>query len=284
MSNFEKVSSLGQQIAEPEETDTGTNFRVSIDSDGVSVPVLLHLKRASRTQQLVVTYNGAVSRSKAPDGVVFQRSSWLDDFSTDVIQISDPSLTEHRRLALGWGQFRKDKWAYDAYVGVISLLRDQFGLAGASATVHYGSSAGGFQALIASGKDKGSRALANNPQVDWSRYVPQFVNSLLRDVFEGDSIDEVRSREPWRLNAFEFYKQIEFVPKVEMMFNAGSAGDFTSQIQPVISELQSMHVLSNTPNISLTFYHHEPSGHNPLSRAATIKAIESHVRAIRTES
>lgn len=283
MSNFEKVLSLGQLIAEPEETSTGTNFRVTIDNDGVSVPVLLHLKRPSRTGQLVVTYNGAVSRSKAPDGVVFQRSSWLDDFSTDVIQISDPSLPEYRRLALGWGQFRKDNWAFDAYIGVISLLRDQFALAGPGETVHYGSSAGGFQALIASGKDRGSRAVVNNPQVDWSRYGAQFVNALLRDVFEGASIDEVRSAEPWRLNALEFYKEIEYVPKVEMLFNAGSSGDFTAQIQPVISELQSLHVLASTPNISLTFYHHEPSGHNPLSRAATIKAIESHVGAIRNE-
>lgn len=283
MPNLEKVLSLGQLIAEPEETTTGTNFRVIIDSDGVPVPVLLHLKKASRTRQLVVTYNGAVSRSKAPDGVVFQRSSWLDDFSTDVIQVSDPSLTEHHRLALGWGQFRKDKWAYDAYIGVINLLRDQFDLAGPGSTVHYGSSAGGFQALITSGKDRGSRAVANNPQVDWSRYGAQFVNALLRDVFDGANIDEVRSAEPWRLNALEFYKKIEYVPKVELLFNAGSPGDFTAQIQPVISELQSMPVLSNTPSISLTFYHHEPSGHNPLSRAATINAIESHVGAIRNE-
>lgn len=283
MPSFEKVLSLGPLIAEPEETETGTNYRVIIDSDGVPVPVLLHLKKALRTPQLVVTYNGAVSRSKAPDGVVFQRSSWLDDFSTDVIQISDPTLAEHRRLALGWGQFRKDKWAFDAYVGVISLLRRQFSLAGPSATVHYGSSAGGFQALITSGKDRGSRAVVNNPQVDWSRYVAQFVNALSRDVFEGASIDKIRASEPWRLNALDFYKQIEYVPKVEMLFNAGSEGDFAAQIQPVISELQSMHVLSTTPNISLTFYHHEPSGHNPLSRAATIRAIESHVGAIRNE-
>ena len=45
MSNLEKVLSLGQLIAEPEETSTGTNFRVTIDNDGVPVPVLLYLKK-----------------------------------------------------------------------------------------------------------------------------------------------------------------------------------------------------------------------------------------------
>lgn len=253
--------------------------RFIVAADGFKVPVLFR-HRPEESSRLLVTYNGAISRSKAPDGIVFQRSKWLDDFRAPTIQIADPTMLLHRRLQIGWGQGSKASWAIDTYLAIINKIREVFDLPSAASTLHYGSSAGGFQAMAVAGIDRGSSALVNNPQIDWSRYNSVFVNALLRDVFEGKELAEIKDESPERVNILDFYRREDYVPEVNILVNAGSEGDVDQQVRPLIDDLQKFESLGTQARLSLGFYHEHRLGHNPLGQTQTIQLINEKLNRI----
>ncbi|MDU3164940.1 MAG: hypothetical protein E7K06_11290 [Corynebacterium sp.] len=257
-------------------------FRFIIAVGSCHVPVLLRPAKNS-VDALLVTYNGAIQRSKAPDGIVFQRSSWLDEFEATVIQIADPTMLKNRRLQIGWAQFSDEEWAISAYYEVIQALRERFDLVGSDKTLHYGSSAGGFQAVCCAAMDRGSTALVNNPQLDWSLYNERFVNTLLREVFHGSKIDLVRSEQPWRVNVIDLFEYLGYVPKTEVLLNIASPGDVEQQLKPILSRLETFRSLGKNPTFSFNFYFDANMGHNPLGKPYTIQIINNELKNLCSE-
>lgn len=257
-------------------------FRFIIAVGSCHIPVLLRPAKNS-VDALLVTYNGAIQRSKAPDGIVFQRSSWLDEFEATVIQIADPTMLKNRRLQIGWAQFSDEEWAISAYYEVIQALRERFDLVGSDKTLHYGSSAGGFQAVCCAAMDRGSTALVNNPQLDWSLYNERFVNTLLREVFHGSKIDLVRSEQPWRVNVIDLFEYLGYVPKTEVLLNIASPGDVEQQLKPILSRLETFRSLGKNPTFSFNFYFDANMGHNPLGKPYTIQIINNELKNLCSE-
>ena len=257
-------------------------FRFIIAVGSCHVPVLLRPAKNS-VDALLVTYNGAIQRSKAPDGIVFQRSSWLDEFEATVIQIADPTMLKNKRLQIGWAQFSDEEWAISAYYEVIQALRERFDLVGSDKTLHYGSSAGGFQAVCCAAMDRGSTALVNNPQLDWSLYNERFVNTLLREVFHGSKIDLVRSEQPWRVNVIDLFEYLGYVPKTEVLLNIASPGDVEQQLKPILSRLETFRSLGKNPTFSFNFYFDANMGHNPLGKPYTIQIINNELKNLCSE-
>lgn len=257
-------------------------FRFIIAVGSCHVPVLLRPAKNS-VDALLVTYNGAIQRSKAPDGIVFQRSSWLDEFEATVIQIADPTMLKNKRLQIGWAQFSDEEWAISAYYEVIQALRERFDLVGSGKTLHYGSSAGGFQAVCCAAMDRGSTALVNNPQLDWSLYNERFVNTLLREVFHGSKVDLVRSEQPWRVNVIDLFEYLGYVPKTEVLLNIASPGDVEQQLKPILSRLETFRSLGKNPTFSFNFYFDANMGHNPLGKPYTIQIINNELKNLCSE-
>lgn len=257
-------------------------YRFIVAVGSCHVPVLLRPAKNS-VDTLLVTYNGAIQRSKALDGIVFQRSSWLDEFEATVIQIADPTMLKNKRLQIGWGQFSDEEWAIDAYYYVIQALRERFDLVGADKTLHYGSSAGGFQAVCCAAMDRGSTALVNNPQLDWSLYNERFVNTLLREVFHGSKVDLVRSEQPWRVNVIDLFEYLGYVPKTEVLLNIASLGDVEQQLKPILSRLETFKSLGKKPTFSFNFYFDANMGHNPLGKPYTIQKINNELKNLCSE-
>lgn len=257
-------------------------YRFIIEVGRCRVPVLLRLSDFDESP-LLVTYNGAIQRSKAPDGIVFQRSSWLDQFEASVIQLADPTMLDNKRLQIGWAQFSDDEWAIDAFFAVIQALRNRFNLAGADRTIHYGSSAGGFQSICCATLDRGSFALVNNPQLDWSFYNERFVNSLLRDVFKGAEIDQIRSKYPWRVNVIDLFEREGYVPKTEVLLNIASEGDVEQQLKPIMARFEHFESLGKLPAFTFSFYYDANMGHNPLGKPYTIKKINRELKRLISE-
>lgn len=254
--------------------------RFIVDAGTCPVPVLFRPSERN-PDVLLVTYNGAIQRSKAPDGIVFQRSSWLNEFEASVIQLADPTMIKNQRLQIGWGQYSKEEWAIGAYLDVIQALRERFGLAEANQTLHYGSSAGGFQAVCCAAVDRGSSALVNNPQLDWSLYNGSFVNALLRDVFNDSPIETVLSLQPWRVNVIDLFEELGYVPEIEVLLNIASNGDVEQQLKPFLSKLEGFESLGKKPALSFNFYFDAKMGHNPLEKAYTIQKINSELKRLR---
>ncbi|OFT65264.1 hypothetical protein [Corynebacterium sp. HMSC05D03] len=274
LAELEKASESELYDADREE------FRFIVAVGECQVPVLVQ-PTAKYEDTLLVTYNGAIQRTKAPDGIVFQRSSWLDEFESPVIQIADPTMVKHKRLQIGWAQYSKNDWSIAAMVKVIDAVRARFGLAGPARTLHYGSSAGGFQAICCATFDRGSKALVNNPQLDWSYYNERFVNALLRDVFEGGNIEDVRLSQPWRVSVVELFEVEGYIPETEVMLNIASAGDVQEQLKPTLEKMTKLVALGRVPLFTFGLYHDENMGHNPLARPHTVKKINSKLCSMR---
>lgn len=253
--------------------------RYVVEIDEMPVPILVD-KKPEYDDRLLVTYNGALQRSKAPDGIIFQRSSWLGEFNSSVVQIADPTLVKESRLQIGWAQYSKERWAIEDMTKVLDRVREIFNLQDSSSTLHYGSSAGGFQAIAMATLDVGSRAMVNNPQLDWSRYVETFVNSLRQQVFDGEEIEKIREEAPWRVNVADLFELAGVVPEISIFTNIASSGDLDNQLVPFLSSLAANTPFGTDPKVHVHAYAHEGLGHNPLPKPKTIQTLNHALESL----
>lgn len=272
------VNSLNSSPLASKELGSGET-RCLIRTRTCDVPVLIR-NNPTWSRRLLVTFNGAIQRSKAPDGVVFQRSTWLDDFNACVIQIADPTMCVNKTLQIGWAQYSHSEWAIDSYLEVIRAIRQEFGFAEPEQTLHFGSSAGGFQAACVAALDKGSVGMLNNPQLDWTKYNPRFVDALLRNVFDGATIDEIRRTVPWRANVFDFFERVGYAPPLDIFTNISSASDFDDQLIPAMEKIRQFSDYFKRPRIAVELYSDEALGHNPLPKPTTIERINRRLEDI----
>lgn len=261
------------------ETIEALQRRYVVEIDGMPVPVLVD-KKPQYDDRLLVTYNGALQRSKAPDGIIFQRSSWLEGFNSSVVQIADPALVKETRLQIGWAQYSREQWAIENMAKVLDRVREVFNLQVASSTLHYGSSAGGFQAIAMATLDAGSQALANNPQLDWSRYVESFVNALRRQVFDGEDMEKIKDEAPWRVSVADLFEFAGYLPETSIFTNIASSGDLERQLVPFLSSLATSRLTGTDSRVHVHAYAHEGLGHNPLPKPKTIEIINRALESL----
>ena len=233
---------------------------------GVSVPLLYSHKTA--TGRLVVFYNGAVDRKVKPEGILFQRSTWLDDVPASCLFLADPTLPLHEGLALGWGQIDADTdfpaIAADISASIARTLRlDQRG-----PVIHFGSSAGGFQAASAAAKMPGGTALVNNAQFDWTLYEMDSQVDAVVKLLGFSSKQELRATMPWRTSIPEYVKHYDASLNIKYLVNASSSFDVARQV-PVFERLAEL------PSVTAAIHRYEDmkAGHDPLGR----KELMSHL-------
>jgi hypothetical protein len=75
--------------------------------------------------------------------------------------------------------------------------------------IAYGSSGGGFAALMLSCRIKNSIAIAISPQIQISRYIPRIVNIFLQECFDGMSIEDAESNFSERFIVADAIKKID---------------------------------------------------------------------------
>lgn len=273
-----KLDEIDEQITSwMNSSDTGTvQFGVKVDD--VLFPIFLALS-SSNSDRLTVFYNGAVSRERSADGIVFQRSSWKDEVPSNVISFADPTLILHETMSIGWGQLDGNLFAPEKYKKILDQLRSSLNLPSSERTLHFGSSAGGFQALATAGYDKHSRVLCNNPQIDFSQYnLAWAANRALKINGFANRHEYLNSDEhsdvSWRIEIPRLYERIRYIPKnIRILVNTASANDLNIQIASFIADITE---ISSTPTISgfeVYYYHHPALGHNPLPKVATVQEI-----------
>lgn len=284
---MEKISfsNLGKRIkALVASTDKGTPIEVIVELKGVSYPIRLTLSH-KYSGNLLVTYNGAVSRARAADGVVFQRSSWTPLIRANVLQFCDPTLLSHKGMAIGWGQLNHDVFGIEQYMEILSEVRNHIALPAAEQTIHFGSSAGGFQALIAASLDRGSMALVNNPQFDWTYYpVTAAVNRVAKNVLGRSSIEDLRNNLPHRCSAAAYFELNGNVPRMRLLINTQSNSDFSDQLPRFMSDLGKSSWLDINRDIEIRLYSHAGTGHNPIHKGHSLNEMNEAIRGLRKPS
>lgn len=216
------------------------------------------------SRRLVVLYNGAVDRSVKPDGIVFQRTTWVPEYPFSVLILADPTLTLHKGLSLGWGQLGPgDQIFGDLAAKLVKSFDEILHFSSAGPIIHAGSSAGGFQAMTASIRHAGSIAWVNNAQFDWTLYdSPNSVLAAAR-VAGYDSLASLRDSAPWRHNIQDFLSYRSGCLKLYYAVNLDSPQDCLVQL-PICEKL--LDSSSAYVEGQIFAYNDKESMHNPLKQ------------------
>jgi hypothetical protein len=153
-----------------------------VEEAGINYPVKLKLLEGA--DKLFIMLNGAVDRNKS-ELPVFARWNWGKILGGHVLAVCDPTLYMSESLSLGWFLGRPDLHAIPGLVRLAEAFRERLGVE-QGRMIFYGSSGGGFAAMIAACNSMQGRAIAVNPQTDIFRYHIRHVQSLV-DVLGGES-------------------------------------------------------------------------------------------------
>ncbi|WP_166969638.1 hypothetical protein [Brevibacterium atlanticum] len=267
---FQRLGTLlpGDRI----ERRPGLFQRFDFHAGTVTVPALLW-SREEPSERLVIAFNGAVRRTPEKDPrEIFQRRTWVEDIDADVLFIADPTLRHDNRISIGWGQGAPGGFALPAMAQTARFVAECLEIP-AAARLYYGTSAGGFQALQAAARDDGCRVLVNNPQFDWTKYLPMPVATIAREIYAGAAPEAVAERFPDRTSTAHAFAEFGHVPRTRCLLNAASENDALAQLPALIDTLPAHSGERSCFDVSL--YSDARGGHNPLSRSATAAAINA---------
>lgn len=251
----------------------GDRVNFIVDSSSGKIPV--GFVKRDNCEKLLVTYNGAVERSRSADGIVFQRSTWIAEFEASVLQFPDPTLLKDSGMSLGWGQLSQDQDAPPIWCEILNVFRKTFNLPAAEKTLHFGTSAGGFQAISTATLDRGSSVLVNNPQLDWYRYTSTVaVNRVLRNILKDPAGKKFLLSHPERVRVWELFNKEKYFPKMVLYTNTASPGDYYDQLQPFLRALPALGFLDTQWRLHTVFYRDSNAKHSPMPKGPTVKAIK----------
>lgn len=135
------------------------------------------LKLLPGADRLFIMLNGAVDRSKPLP--VFARWNWGKALGGHVLAVCDPTLFLDDELRLGWFVGNRTMDPMRALHRTVETVRGLLGIA-ADRMVFYGSSGGGFAAIVAAAGLPQGRAVAINPQTDITLYYPRAVANITK--------------------------------------------------------------------------------------------------------
>lgn len=244
-------------------------LRVDVATPDVTIPLLV-VKR-EHADRLTVLNNGAMDLKRSQGKPIFQRSSWWQEINSHQIYVCDPGTIGQQALALNWFQSEPPEWPNTLIAIVLRTISGYLGVSDASLRTYYGSSAGGFAALLQLCADKNARCLINNAQFDWTRWYAHQVNPVLKKHFNGSLAADVRRRWPHRINVLAYMSLNPRPLDVTYYVNMASGYDRDIQL-PIFEEY-----LSKNPNlcgsISVHRYFDELQGHNPLHKETTLRIL-----------
>lgn len=178
-----------------------------LKSNSWNFPALYYPNEA---KSLFVLLPSAVDRQKS-SLPAFHRWTWADSgfFPGNVLCISDPTLTLHEDLKLGWMLGNKDSCATSELSEFITEFAKAKGIPHDKIVI-YGSSAGGFAALAMAAHIEGSVAVAVNPQIDATSYVFTAQVDLVCKTCFGMSKEDVHQQFEKRVDMTRRWEDVKY--------------------------------------------------------------------------
>lgn len=242
-----------------------TELRIDLATPDFTLPALLVINPGAK--QLIILNNGAVDRERSQGKPVFQRSTWSYQIPAHQLFLCDPLTTGQGPLSLAWGQVTSETTIYPAVHELVAAVSRRLGVVAQDRT-YFGSSAGGFMALMEHGLDPGSRALVNNAQFDWTRWWAAGVMPMLSHVFGGATAAETRKTHPLRTNALAHLQRTRVPPRFTYLVNLASKHDRTVEL-PQYHNFVAEHA-GERSQLVFQSYFDAHSGHGPLSITKTL--------------
>lgn len=149
---------------------------------GLEFPVAF-TPAAGKTDNLLIKFHGAVDRSN-PKRVppIFVPADPVLGLDWHQLSISDPLLSLYKDLRISWFVGDHEHDMQTLLPGFLKQITEQLNC---SKRVYFGTSGGGFAALLNSARDPGSIALTLNPQIVLGNYYARIVQEYVDICWPG---------------------------------------------------------------------------------------------------
>ncbi|MGJ8516236.1 hypothetical protein [Carnimonas bestiolae] len=154
------------------------------------------------SDKLAFFFPGAFMRKKGMPK--FQRSKYFPDLEYNCISFFDPThfLTSNPNFTLGWFQGTKKIFYCDLVGDLVKEIVDELGIEYQNVLL-FGTSGGGLPAIHTASKLNGCKVFCGNIQTDISKYHKSAFKRLVRNIYNGLSEDEVKTKYNDRLSLFD---------------------------------------------------------------------------------
>lgn len=207
----------------------------------------------------------AAGRENLP---LFHRLTWAESFNSSFVTFNDPTLYLYKDLLGGWSQGVPGDFGVHAMYRVVNAIKRSINKQARS--VYYGSSAGGFWALMTAALDK-SPCMVEIPQTDmfaypWVRHREALFDRCYRD--HGLRPDAY----PDRLRVADWFKKIGATP--EQILYCQSSRDYEhieTQMKPFQAEMGAFGY--QDLNVEIYELPETASGHSPMNKGESVSRL-----------
>lgn len=237
-------------------------------ADGLNIDSFAYFRPDAK--KLICLLPSAQPSAAPQQNPVFHRWSWFAHFpDCHILALSDPALYSSSQIRAAW--FMSDSEdAIEAMAGYIGTIRDNLGLKNED-LVFYGSSMGGFGALMLSAELAGSFAVAEVPQLDMRKYpIRGAIRALERHVINQD-LEQFYKQHPERVSVLDRFQERRILPKFKIVTNRADTGfqeqlEFLKDLSSLKTEVESVydteiHIVS------------DEIGHKPLPTSRGVEIV-----------
>ncbi len=220
------------------------------------------------SKKLLIFFNGAIDRSRG-SLPVFQRKSWIDAFDANILIFDDPTVNNENDLMMGWYIGNAQENVQYHIIQIIKAFLKSLNI-DQSDTYCFGSSAGGFMAMITATHLREVTAIVNNPQTDVFKYHSHIVEQFTTQNFEHRDLANYTAR----FSVPDLIKKLQYIPKVFYWQNIYDEFHYLHHYLYFHKALNDI-VKSKTlqVNIECKVYSDPNAKHNPLGKELTIQYI-----------
>lgn len=272
MTEINCIKQITVEKTEIKQFQFNTNECVHISVKGIDNVFDFIVRRANSNRCLILGAGAYDNKMLKPP--IFQRLKWCDDFDCNLIYFNDPTLY-NVNTKIGWGVGSDKSWYLEEMSKYLLDILENLDINNEKVLV-YGSSGGGYMALVLAGMLKGCTTLVNNPQTNIVNYSKSIVEEIITNNFPGENFETVVKDNMRRISIIEHYKSQKYIPKIVYWQNIICKYDINMQVRPFINELANLTEL-DTNNIKFDFYFDYVNDHNPLGRDITVNYINQEL-------
>ncbi|WP_373376748.1 prolyl oligopeptidase family serine peptidase [Cupriavidus nantongensis] len=212
-------------------------YQIQVVVRDVSFDLLVRVPSAPKN--ILVFGQSAISSRNVLPLPIFHRWTWFVDFPDSVcVALNDPTLYLDETMLGGWFQGTRDHFYMEDGALIVAKIADEMEI-DRSRIFFYGSSAGGFSALMMAAMIDGASAIAEIPQTDMARYhVSSAVNALLRNCYGGSTLQEVVAIYPERLSVLRYFEKNQRVPNIMYLQNLADTTHLERHFFPFVAGIE----------------------------------------------
>ena len=206
---------------------------------------------------------------------MFTRHRWF--FNESTIHYNDNTrYVWDGAVGAGWGIGLPDDYFLENIKNIILKITEFFNIKNED-ILFYGSSMGGFTSIQLATMVKDSHAIAENPQIDATKWMQSFYidNGMFSELYSKETLSKI---EPYRYNVIEMIKKEEYVPNLTIIHDINHE-DIENHLIPFIEELNEFPFKKEDYNKIKIFI--EPhSYHTPIPINRLYKIFKMHKLSI----